>query len=282
MSSRTLAYFAIVCSLIVSAANAAPKPPRSGPSAPYNFGLPYRVTDLVNMSIAFNNQHRGHIVVALFGKTVPKAAENFKALCSGREGFGYVNSSFHRVLRDFIVQGGDFEHNNGKGGYSVFQDNPGRRFSAENYNCPHRQGSVAMASESRTRLGSQFYFVVGKEGDVRFLNGKHVVFGHVVSGFKTVVAKMGRAQTTRQDQPRHPMRITGCTTSVYVDPQDNLNQPPKKILIDDDAFGETKDAAGNHHEGPKKPSSNKGAAKREQKKAAGAKGRAANATQPRK
>jgi peptidyl-prolyl cis-trans isomerase B (cyclophilin B) len=226
--------------------------PRQQPRPAYNFGLSHRVTDLVNLSISFNNQHRGHVVVGLFGKTVPKAVENFKALCTGREGFGYVNSTFHRVLRDFIVQGGDFELGNGKGGYSMFNDNPGRRFTAENFNCPHREGSVAMASESRTRLGSQFYFVAAKEDDVRFLNGKHVVFGHIVSG-RSLITKMARVPTSRQDVPKHVLRITACSTSMYVDPQDKLNQPPKKRLLDDDdVIAESVNAA-KHSEGPRKP-----------------------------
>lgn len=236
--------------LIGSSAAATPRANKQRRGTAYNFGLSYRVTDFVNMTFSINNQHTAHVGIGLFGKTSPKAAENFKALCTMRDGFGYVNSTFHRVLRDFIVQGGDFEHNNGKGGYSVFNDNPGRRFSAENYNCPHKQGSLAMAAESRTRLGSQFYFVAAKEDDVRFLNGKHVVFGHVVSGMKTVT-KMARVSTSRDDVPKQTIRITACTSSLYVDPQDKLTEPPKKLLLDDDTFGEPK-VGGKNFEGPRK------------------------------
>jgi peptidyl-prolyl cis-trans isomerase B (cyclophilin B) len=268
MLLRNLLFVAMLaaCLLpVVAAAVAARANKGRQRGSPYNFGLSYRVTDLVNMTLSINNQHTAHIGIGLFGKTAPKAVENFKALCTMRDGFGYVNSTFHRVLRDFIVQGGDFEHHNGKGGYSVFNDNPGRRFSAENYNCPHKQGSLAMASESRTRLGSQFYFVAGKEDDVRFLNGKHVVFGHAVSGLKTVL-KMGRVPTSRDDVPKHTIRITACTTSLYVDPQDKLTEAPKKLLLDDDEFGTPK-IGGKVFEGPKKRAvpAQKGAADAKQK-----------------
>ena len=196
--------------------------------AKYNLGLHFQVTDIVNMTVV-TGKHRGSFSIALFGKTTPKAVENFKALCDGRYGCGYVNSTFHRVLHNFIVQGGDFQFNNGTGGYSIY--NKGR-FEAENYIIPHAEGSVAMAAESKTRLGSQFYILV--ERDFQFLNGKHVVFGQVTEGFKTTVQLISRLPTKKDDSPRHRVTVVDCTVLPYVETNHKKNH---RLYEDEDGDG---------------------------------------------
>lgn len=176
----------------------------------------------VFFDVSIGGKPKGKIIIKLFHKTVPKTSENFRALCTGERGIGqsgkrlcYKGCTFHRVIKGFMLQGGDFTKGNGTGGESIY----GECFPDENFKYKHNKpGMLSMANAGPNTNSSQFFITTV---ECPHLDFKHVVFGKVIKGIN-IVKKIEKIKTDQLDRPKsskYVPRIDNC--GMYYEPQDN-------------------------------------------------------------
>ena len=163
----------------------------------------------VFFEVSIGGRPTGRIDFVLRNDIVPKTAENFRALCTGEKGVGksgkplhYKSSIFHRVIPDFMLQGGDFTEGSGRGGESIY----GAKFADEAFTLKHDQPFLlSMANAGPGTNGSQFFITTV---NTPHLDGKHVVFGKVIAGQEVV--KAVEAVGSRTGATSQPVAITNC------------------------------------------------------------------------
>jgi len=154
----------------------------------------------VFFDVAIDSKPVGRMVFKLYDETVPKTAKNFRELATGQHGFGYAGSTFHRVIPNFMLQGGDFTRHNGTGGKSIY----GEKFADENFIRRHtKPGLLSMANAGPNTNGSQFFITTVITS---WLDEKHVVFGEVIEGMEVV--KKVEVLGTSGGRPKATISIT--------------------------------------------------------------------------
>ncbi|XP_019760203.1 peptidyl-prolyl cis-trans isomerase G isoform X2 [Dendroctonus ponderosae] len=192
--------------------------------------------------VAIGGLNSGRIVFELFADVVPKTAENFRSLCTGEKGLGsetgkplhYKDVVFHRVVKDFMIQGGDFTNGNGTGGESVY----GGTFEDENFTMTHDKPMLlSMANKGKDTNGSQFFITTQP---APHLDKVHVVFGRVVSG-ADVVRQIESLPVDANSRPLQDAKIIKCGELIK-------QAKAKKVRKEEKEEGENSDSAGSDEE----------------------------------
>lgn len=163
----------------------------------------------VSLGEGSNASYLGRIKLELFIRDCPKTCENFRQLCTGEflvneQPTGYKGATFHRVIKDFMIQGGDFVNGDGTGQNSIY----GTTFKDENFLHRHDQpGMLSMANSGKDTNACQFFITLGKAD---WLNGVHVVFGKVLDAESMLTVRKCEAVPVSNQKPRIPLRITEC------------------------------------------------------------------------
>lgn len=156
----------------------------------------------VYFDIKIDGKFEGKIRMVLRKDIVPMTVENFRCLCTHEKGYGFKNSTFHRIIPNFMLQGGDFTKGNGTGGKSIY----GKQFDDENFKLKHdTSGLLSMANSGPHTNGSQFFITTAK---CDWLDNKHVVFGHVTHGMD-VVKKIEECGA-KSGKPTKKVTIANC------------------------------------------------------------------------
>jgi len=170
------------------------------------------ITEVVNpvvvgvdpyFEIQIGSNNVGRITFELIDDVAPKTCENFRKLCLNELNPAYKNTKFHRIIKDFMIQGGDFTNHDGTGGYSIYGD----KFEDESFELKHNQpGILSMANMGPNTNGSQF-FICTQEAP--HLDGKHVAFGIVKDGYD-IIEQLNNIETDENDKPLIECRIIKC------------------------------------------------------------------------
>ncbi|CAO3562997.1 unnamed protein product [Mortierella alpina] len=171
------------------------------------------VNPRVFFDIDIDGRRIGRVIMELFKDEVPVTAENFRALCTGEKGMSklssvplhYRGSIFHRVIKGFMIQGGDFTRRDGTGGESIYgatlQDEGGFKRKHDT------EGLLSMANKGPNTASSQFFLTTRP---TPHLDGKHVVFGRVVKGYDVVEQIENTPTDERNDRPLSTVMISNC------------------------------------------------------------------------
>ncbi|GIY73388.1 peptidyl-prolyl cis-trans isomerase G [Caerostris darwini] len=177
------------------------------------------------LDVEIDGESAGRIIIELFADVCPITCENFRALCTGEKGLGqttskplhYKGAPFHRVVKNFVIQGGDFVAGNGTGGESIY----GGQFKDENFDIPHdKPFLLSMSNRGKDSNGSQFFITTNV---APHLNGKHTVFGEVINGHE-VVTKIESIKTDKNCRPVKDVKISNCGELVL-----KLKQKSKRV-----------------------------------------------------
>ncbi|EFC49095.1 hypothetical protein NAEGRDRAFT_4843, partial [Naegleria gruberi] len=166
----------------------------------------------VFFDIVIGDEKIGRIIFKLYKHICPRTAENFRCLCTGEKGIGvetkkplhFKGSIFHRVVPEFIIQGGDFSDFNGRGGESIY----GGMMEDENFILKHsRAGLLSAANAGPNTVGSQFFITMSSELD--YLDNKHVVFGRVIEGMN-IIKQIEKVKVNEDNTPLEEIVIINC------------------------------------------------------------------------
>ena len=170
---------------------------------------------VVFMDIKIGSNEKKRVQFELFKDKVPTTAENFRCLCTGEKKLTYKGSVFHRVVKDFAIEGGDYQHGDGTGGQSIY----GEKYTDETFYYGHsRKGLISMTNFGKNKFGSQF-FITCRE--TSWFNGKHIVFGRVIKGME-VIEEIENVETDGNDKPETKIVIENCgelKDSKEIDPE---------------------------------------------------------------